>query len=359
MLRSLLTRWLTLGALLPATSACAQRLPASKHMSLFQTEKFLLTAGPCAADGYSVTIQGGAFRCSDGSILTVPAGHVLEGNWGASGTTWSSGDDRHPAPEQLSLTWFSYAEDTFYKGTFLLPQEKIYQLLKQGSWDIEKQKQVTFNRLTVCVLPKGVVVVWLTGGNQVLVGRFQAAPFTPSAEQYQRYYGPADRTLMVKNIRARMPATVQAEIKAGTLSTTQWDEWLKTYPWQVAFAQPLTLYRYAAYYTSAERTLNPLTRQGMDAYRDVVLTPSPKPLPRKLYFYGQTPHKARYLVSVAEFDQAELHAAVEQLLKEHPAAPLTFFFAIDKPYQKATLSLKNEWREIPLIKAPVEVLPEN
>jgi hypothetical protein len=60
-----------------------------------------------------------------------------------------------------------------------------------------------------------------------------------------------------------------------------------------------------------------------------------------------------------QFDQAELRAAAEQLLQEHPARPLTFYFAIDKPYQKATLSLKNQWREIPLPKAPVEVLSED
>ena len=53
-----------------------------------------------------------------------------------------------------------------------------------------------------------------------------------------------------------------------------------------------------------------------------------------------------------------MRAAAEQLLKEHPAAPLTFYFALDKPYQKATLSLRNEWREVLLTKVLVEVLPE-
>jgi hypothetical protein len=104
---------------------------------------------------------------------------------------------------------------------------------------------------------------------------------------------------------------------------------------------------------------DPLTRESLEAYRNVILQPSPKPLPIKLSLYGQAPHKARYLVRAQQFDQAEVHAAAEQLLKEHPGAPLTFYFAIDKPYQKATLSLKNDWRTIPLTKAPVEVLSED
>ena len=327
-------------------------------MQKYQTEKFDLTAGPCAADGYWVTIQGGAFLGSDNSALVVPGGHTLRGNWGASGTTWSSGDDRHAAPERLSLTWFAYAEDTFYKGEFLLPQEKIHTLLKQGSWDVQKNKHVTYNELTVCVLPKGVVVVWLTGGNQVLIGRYQAQAFEPSATQYERYYGHVDRALMVSNTRAELPAEVQAEIKAGTISTKRWDEWLKTYPWNIEFAQPLTLYRYAVGLLSAEDLNNPLTREDLESSRNVLFQSKAKALPKEFYLFGQAPHKARYLVRVKQFDQAELRAAAEQLLKAHPTSPLTFYFGIDKPYQKATLSLKNEWQEILLTKAPVEVLSE-
>jgi len=346
-------------ALLPA-AACAQVHTSSKptRMQPYQIEKFILTAGPCAADGYWVTIQGGAFTCSDGTSFAVPAGHTLRSTWGASGTTWSSGDDRHPAPERLSLTWFSYAEDKFYQGAFLLPQERLHRLLKQGSWDIEKQKQVTFNELTVCVLPKGEVVVWLTRGNKTVIGRYEAQEFIPTPTQYARYYGHVDRALMVKNTQAELPAEVQAEIKAGTLSTKKWREYLQPYPWQVAFAQPLTLYKYSVNLVSAEYLNDPLTREGMEAYRNVVLQPSLKALPVKLSFYGQTPHKARYLVRAKQFDQAEVRAAAEQLLKEHPAAPLTFYFALDKPYQKATLSLRNEWREVLLTKVLVEVLPE-
>jgi hypothetical protein len=112
---------------------------------------------------------------------------------------------------------------------------------------------------------------------------------------------------------------VQAEIQAGTLSTRQWDEWLKPYPWQIELAQPLTLYEYSVNFVNAERTNNPLTREGMEAYRNLLLQPGPKPLPRKVLLYGRAPHKARYLVRVQQFDQAELRAAAEQLLQEHPA----------------------------------------
>jgi hypothetical protein len=55
MLRSLIRRFLAFTLLLPA-AACGQPASSAKRMSPYQTKKFVLTAGPCAADGYWVTI---------------------------------------------------------------------------------------------------------------------------------------------------------------------------------------------------------------------------------------------------------------------------------------------------------------
>ena len=328
-------------------------------MQKYQTEKFRLTAGPCAADGYWVTIQSGSFINSQGTGFPVPSGHTLEANWGASGTAWAGGDELPAVPERLRMLWFSYAEDKFYQGEFALPQEKLYELLKQGSWDLKKQKQVTYNRFTVCVLPKGVVVVWLTGGNQTLVGRFQAHETQPSPAEYREYYGPADRASMVKETRAEMPAHVQAEIKAGTLSTKKWDEYLKPYNWQVAFSAPFPLYAYNVSFVNAERTSDPLTRDGLEAYRRFVLTPAPKPAPKSGFFYGTAAHGGRYLVQVRQFDEAETLAAFRTLHAASPTSPITLLFTLDKPFQKATMTLRNEAKTIPLTKTKVDVLGQD
>ena len=359
----LLARLALLAGLGQVPAACGQTTTnthsSSPHrMQKYQTEKFKLSAGPCAADGYFVMIQSASFINSQGGSFPVPRGHVLRGNWGASGTAWAVGDEMQAVPERLTMLWFSYAEDKFYKGDFALPQEKLYQLLQQGSWDINKKKQVTYDEFVVCVLPKGVVMVWLTGGNQTLVGRFQAQETHPSTVDYERYYGPADRPSMVRETREEMPAAVQAEIKAGTLSTKKWDEYLKTYPWQVAFNVPFPLYRYALYGVNAERLSDPLTRD-LDPYRQHLLTPAAKPVPHKLYLYGTAEHGTRYVVRVKAFDEAETLAAFQALHTASPKSPITLFFTLDKPFQKATLTLKNEAKEILLTKSTVEVLSED
>ena len=324
----------------------------------YQTEKFTLSAGPCTVAGYWVTLQGGYFRNSQGKGFPVPSGHTLRGSWGASGTSWLVGDAQQAVPERLKLLWFAYAEDKFYEGEFVLPQEKLYHLLKQGYWDTDKQKYNTYTKFTVCVLPKGGVVVWLTGGNQTLVGRYQAHEVFPSALDYQRYYGRADRASMVKDTQAELPAEVQAQIKAGTISAKQWDEYLTTYPWQVAFNVPFPLYDYALYGANAERFANPLTRD-LAPYRQFLLTPVPKPVPTAGYFYGTAEHGGRYDVRVRAFDQAETQAAFQTLHRLSPTSPITLLITLDKPYQKATLTLKNESKEIPLTKSKIEVLSED
>ena len=354
-----LARLLTLSLLGQASAACAQSTTPSSpaRMSAYQTEKFKLSAGPCAADGYWVTIQGGSFLNSLGGGFPVPSGHTLEANWGASGTAWAVGDEMQAVPERLKMLWFSYAENKFYQGDFALPQEKLYHLLKQGTWDIEKQKKVTYTEFTVCVLPKGVVVVWLTGGNQVLVGRFLAHEITPSPDDYKRYYGPADRLSMVKETQAEMPAEVQAEIKAGKLSTKKWDDYLTLYPWQVAFNVPFPLYEYSISFVDAERISNPLT-QDLAPYRQFLLTSTPKPVPSDCFFYGTAEHGGRYEIRIRDFDQPELTAAFQTLHRLSPASPITLLFTIDKPFQKATLTLKNEAKEIPLTKNKIEVFSQ-
>ncbi|RZK28283.1 MAG: DUF2931 family protein, partial [Hymenobacter sp.] len=157
-------------------SVCGQHTNSTPSaMELDLSERFTLSASPGCADGYPATIDEGRF-INPGGSFPVPYGHFLDSGWGGSAIGWSVGDPLQTAPDSLEIRWFSYTEDKFYEGHFLLPQQRIYALLKQGLWDAENKKQVTYNDLSVSVVPGGVVVVWLTMGrsDQVLIGRYQA-----------------------------------------------------------------------------------------------------------------------------------------------------------------------------------------
>ena len=230
--------WLGLLTALIPLASCQSRSSSSAAMPASHTDKFRLSAGPCAVDDYPATILEGRFINSLGGSFPVPYGHTLDGNWGRSGIGWAVGEEMQPVPDSLELRWFSYAEDKFYEGHWLMPQERLHALLKQGYWNAEEQKHETYGDFTVCVAPTGAAYVWLGGTNSVFIGRYQAREIQ---YDFAQFIPMADRAQVVKEGREHLPPHVKHEIATGTVSTKQWDAYLKTYPWKVAFSQPLTL----------------------------------------------------------------------------------------------------------------------
>lgn len=323
------------------------------HMTPASSDKFKLSAGPCAAKGYPMTIHLGDFVCSNGENFPVPSGHYLQGAWGASSRHWSIGDELHPVPATLRILYFSYAENKFYEGQFSLPMDKIHALLKQGFWDLDARQPVTYSEFTVCVLPKGAVVVWLTGlGKQVLVGRFQGAE---AAADFHQFYPATDQAVMFQAQRAELLPAVQAQVVAGTISARQWDEYLKNYPWELAFSQPLKLTGYHAGFLNGEYTDSPTTAD-LKPYLQFLLHPTPKAVPQRWSVHVTDEAGHRHVLRVDPFDEAETQAAFRALHRAAPAAPITLLVETDKYLKKASLVLKNAAQQIPLTKSAVRII---
>ena len=332
------------------TGLSSAALSACHSLEPYQTERFSLTAGPAAAESYPMEIVEGRFLTSDGKSIPF-APEFLEGEWGSAPSTAVSGDGTAPAPDSLEVRWFSYPEDKFYEGHFLLPQRRIYDLLKQGYWNAEDKRQETYNELTMCLLPKGVVVVWLSGQNQVLLGRYEGreVPF-----DFKRFNEAADRPLMMEQEQAKLPPAVQAAIRTHSLNTRQWDAYLKTYPWQVAFSQPLKLADYGIDFFNAEKVAYPASKD-LAPYIQAVLTPQPRAVPKLLFLLVDAGYGRKRRIQVRAFDEAETLAAFQTLHAASPALPLTLYVETDARVDKARLFLKNERQQIELDKAKVEL----
>lgn len=340
-------------------SACGQLGHSSDNAAAMPpdySERFELSAGPGAADGYPATIDEARFITPSGSF-PVPYGHFLNSGWGGSGTSWSVGDPMQAAPNILEIRWFSYTEDKFYEGRFLLPQERIYKLLKQGAWNTDTKKQETYDTFIVTVMPGGVVVVWLSmaGGNQVLLGRYEAREIQ---YDYARHRPQVDRAGDVADTRAKLAPEVQREIATHTISSQKWDTWLQRYPWQLAFSQPLTLTDYGIGYLSAEATSYPPT-PDMAAYAQVLLGPSSKPVPKDCMLYVAGAYGRKKIFKVDPFDEHETMAAFQTLAAAHPGQPLTLFVETNEQLTNASLSLRAGKQIIPLPKSPVQLFDPN
>ena len=348
--------WLT--ALLAATvqlASCQSRPSPPATMPptpAYQTDKFRLSAGPCTPDNYPATILEGRFINSLGGSFPLPWGHSLDGNWGKSGIGWAVGEERQPVPDSLELRWFSYTEDKFYEGHFLLPQERLYELLKAGYYNTDQKQPETYDSFTVCVAPTGVVYVWLGGYNQVLVGRYQGRQIE---YDFAQFIPMAKRTEVVKEARDPLPADVRAQIKAGALSAKKWDTYLKTCPWQVAFSQPVKLTNFAIGYINAEELFYPPT-PDLAAHAQTLLVPSPRPVPKDLVLYVSGAYGRNRLFRVNLFDEAQTMSAFQTLAAQHPQQTITLFVEADERLSKVNLSLRAGQQVIPLLKSPVQIV---
>jgi hypothetical protein len=155
-----------------------------------------------------------------------------------------------------------------------------------------------------------------------------------------------------------MPPDAQQQLKAGAPSNQKWERYLRRYPWKMGVNQPLTIYKYSLHSLNAERVRDPLSRD-LGPYRQHLLEATPKPVPLKLYLYGQAEHGARYQIRLNPFDEAETLAAFEKLSQGNPQIPITLFIDVSKDFKKGSLTLRNERQQIPLHNTKVQLFDEN
>ena len=357
MLLRVTRRW-ALRAFLIALWACHPTMEPSL------TEKFKLSADVGTTPGNPVEVVAGALTSPGGGSMHVPAGYFLEGDWIGGGTAEMLGDDYHAAPDSLHLLWYSFAEDKFYQGDFSLPRARIYALLKAGYWDDAYKKQATYGEITLCMLPKGGVVVWLSGGNKVLLGRYQGHVV---AHDFTSFKPGANRARMAQEERAKLPATIQQQLRTGSFSPRPWDAYLVKYPWRVEVLMedtlhpaPLSLYSHYVEYFSAEDDSYPLTKEkeGLAPFLDIVRQPTPKAIPQVLGLFVENKYKEKHQIRINPFDEAETLAAFQKLAAAHPQEPIVLRVEVDKLYQNYRLTLSNAYQTLPLDKATVKVFEE-
>lgn len=107
---------------------------------------------------------------SDGNnVCSIATGGIQSDGWGESGMEMSTG---HFVPNKLTIGWFSFIEDKFYKGEFTLPADTLYTLFKQGFID---RDYFGYKNLVVNVYPKGGVALWMECGGcrKVEIAHFQ------------------------------------------------------------------------------------------------------------------------------------------------------------------------------------------
>lgn len=126
-------------------------------------EKYDWLPSECSPLKYPMEILKGSFIFEDGNSVYIPDGRIINNGWGELGSTHLVGDTLKPIPERLSITWFSFTEAKFYSGNWVLPQDKISSLFREGYISPLSRERLTFDTILVGLAPGGGVVLWVMG----------------------------------------------------------------------------------------------------------------------------------------------------------------------------------------------------
>jgi hypothetical protein len=124
---------------------------------------------------FPMQIVDGDFYFKNGGSIYIPDKRLIENGLGELGSIHIVGDDFKPLPNKLVIKWFSYIENKFYSGEFVLPYDKIKQLFDEGLTSPASGKHITYDLIMVGLGLNGEVSVYLNGDGVVLeVAHFQA-----------------------------------------------------------------------------------------------------------------------------------------------------------------------------------------
>jgi hypothetical protein len=348
------------------TFVLMMQLISCKKKENINTEKFDWEGLGCTPTGYPVVILSPNIFYSNGGkyITLIPNMSDTGGSdWTGSGSGWSS--EPSPAPDHLSIGWFSETENKIYEGEFELPQQKIYNLFKEGYMtygipiESEDGKETlhweTYNSLTAGLAPKGMIVVWLEGLNKVEIGRYQAHELgkAEANEVFKRHFklsGDMPETID-KSEFDKLTPKVQEEIKHYKLSYKQWDDYRLRYNWKVGFNKPLKMYRYFIEYYNGEKQHYLPLRVSQEEYNKKILEPSSKVIPNYINMYVTAKNGRNYQLLLCPPDEIETIEAFQKLEEASPKAIITVFITVDDDFKQFSVTLKNDKKEITLEKA--------
>ena len=129
-------------------------------------KKYEWLASDSAPKNFPMKILRGDFLFPDEGGLYIPNGSLLHSGWGNKVSTHVVGSRTKPLPNRMTISFFSYAENIFYEGSFDLPYEKISSLFEKGYFSPKMDRHTTYEEIIAGVAPGGVVAVWLYGNDR-------------------------------------------------------------------------------------------------------------------------------------------------------------------------------------------------
>lgn len=270
-------------------------------------EKFDWLASDSGPKGYPMEIIRGDLLLSNGGSLYIPNGRTLHKGWGNMESLHVVGPELKPLPTGLEITFFSYAEDTFYRGSFDLPYDDILALFREGYYSPKTRAETSYEHIVTGVAPGGVVALWLLGTDrrtEVFYGQAEKVDI-PWSDVVQNPDITREDYVRLELEESLSPGELE-NIKRDGIPFGRWDGYRKLYDWQpvVDTARPLGLISVISYFNGELDYLRyPL---------DEKIARRQRPIPDEISFLWRSSKGKAYWVKYY-FDEAEIFAVFDKL----------------------------------------------
>jgi Protein of unknown function (DUF2931) len=240
---------------------------------MYKTEKFEWLA-QTSADAYCpVEIMDARFICSDKSTIFIPTGEYLNGIWGSGSGVMDVGEDRKKVPEQMEITWFSYAEDKFYQGSFELPQQKMLDLFKKDYGKYKNrdgtESKYEYKRLVLGIAPQGMITLWMKGVGSIEIGTYQAKQTLDI--DWNKFSKNPNRYEVIKNYQKDMLPFVQQAIAKGGVNNSYFKNRLQRYHYSIGTNRDdFKIYDYSSHFVNVE--YHTKISSGLEFLTDTVIS---------------------------------------------------------------------------------------
>lgn len=147
-------------------------------------EVFKWGATESAPIGYPMEIVQGKFYIKDGEgkALSVPSGGTIDSGWGYPISSHGRIEDK--LPEKLSIIFYSWTENQFYRGDFDLPYDEMVAHFQEAVAKLNPNigGLPFFDNVMVGVAPGGSVAVWVKGSRarEVFFGQAKKIDINPN-----------------------------------------------------------------------------------------------------------------------------------------------------------------------------------
>ncbi len=266
----------------------------------------------CAPRRYPIEVYSGALLYGEDSGAALGDGQIVSNGWGELGAIALVGEATKPMPAELDVIWLSYAENTFYDGTFPLPFDRLADMFERGVRG-PNGEPIHYDRVIVGMAPGGLVSLWLAAEATVHeVAAFQAAPLDMDWEQFTEGEN-VDRDAFVRD--ALLQTMSEAEIERLTrdgVARGLYERYRNQYVWTIQIVgEGRTPERAWVRTLNGERDL---VRFDQAATRPTMAVPKQIDL--------QWAEAGHSYVAPVEFNSVEAMMAFEALSAEDPQQPL-------------------------------------